>query len=410
MVIDPLSRTVMRLAPDVGDVSDGELVRCFAKSRDEQAFAALVRRHGPMVFSVCRRTLGHVHDAEDAFQATFLVLARKANAVRPDGVSRWLYGVAVRVANKARVRRSRRRMASLELDQFAIRDVPEVADWLPLLDTLLNNLPERDRDPIVLCDVQGRSRTEAAAALGIAEGTLSSRLARAREKLRSKLTLRGVTPSMAALTLGLTAEPVPARLLNSAFANQLPTNLAQQLAEGVLRNMILLKTCKLGLMLASVIGIGTVSFLQTGGSGADPQPAKKEVVKEAPPAKETPQVKLPPILPSTTQSKRIRDLQQERVQALEEQIQGQFERVKIGKDPLIQFIDAVRELASAEMELAIPAEQIAVMERLLKRLQVCEIEMTNLQSVGLQTKQGVAQAKAARLKAEIELEKLKAAK
>src|SRR2546423_15327716 len=105
MVVDPYARTVTRLGQLVGDgtesLPDADLLRRYVAARDEAAFAALVRRHGPMVFGVCRRSLGQVQDAEDAFQATFLVLARKAHTVRSDGVGRWLYGVAVRVANKA---------------------------------------------------------------------------------------------------------------------------------------------------------------------------------------------------------------------------------------------------------------------------------------------------------------------
>src|SRR5262245_30928839 len=115
MVADTLTRTVTRLVAE-GAGPDADLLRRFVAAHDEAAFAQLVRRHGPMVFGVCRRTLGHEQDAEDAFQATFLVLARKAHAVRPDGVSRWLYGVAVRVANKARVRRTRRSPVPVELN------------------------------------------------------------------------------------------------------------------------------------------------------------------------------------------------------------------------------------------------------------------------------------------------------
>ena len=125
MVIDPSTRTLTRLGRLVGDgteqVSDADLLRRYVNTRDGAAFAVLVRRHGPMVFGVSRRTLGRVHDAEDAFQATFLILARKARGVRPDEVSRWLYGVAVRVANKARVRRARRSGLPADLNDIPRR-------------------------------------------------------------------------------------------------------------------------------------------------------------------------------------------------------------------------------------------------------------------------------------------------
>src|SRR3954470_22539888 len=107
MVVDSLAQTVHRLAAEIASATDADLLGRFVARRDESAFALLVRRHGPMVFGVCRRMLGHQQDAEDAFQATFLVLARKARAVRPDDLGRWLYGVAVRIANSARVSRAR---------------------------------------------------------------------------------------------------------------------------------------------------------------------------------------------------------------------------------------------------------------------------------------------------------------
>src|SRR5258708_17989111 len=149
MVADTLAGTVNRLIGE-GAAGDADLLRRFVVARDEAAFTLLVRRHGPMVFGVCRRTLGHQQDAEDAFQATFLVFARKAHAVRPDGVSRWLYGVAVRVANKARVRRAKRMTSSVDLDQVPARPIaPPTTDWLPLIDAALARMSARDRGPIL---------------------------------------------------------------------------------------------------------------------------------------------------------------------------------------------------------------------------------------------------------------------
>src|SRR5437763_2519798 len=142
MLLEPFSRTVRRLAEDRHELPDTDLLRRFATSRDEAASAALVRRHGPMVFGVCCRALGHVQDAEDAFQATFLVLARRAGSLQPDSVGRWLYGVAVKVANKARVRRDRRSFAASDLNQLAAPTEPPPTDWLPLLDSALARLPE----------------------------------------------------------------------------------------------------------------------------------------------------------------------------------------------------------------------------------------------------------------------------
>src|SRR3954452_20356811 len=219
MGADTLARTVTRLVAD--GAADADLLRRYVADRDEAAFALLVRRHGPMVFGVCRRTLGHTHDAEDAFQAVFLVLARKAHTIRPDGVGRWLYGVAVRVANKARVRRARRIGTPGELPDVPAPPAPPPADWLPLLDAALARLRDRARRPILLCALLGRSRAEAAAELGIAEGTLSSRLARARDRLRGRLARLGAALSILTLAAGLADQAggtVPPSVLESTIA------------------------------------------------------------------------------------------------------------------------------------------------------------------------------------------------
>lgn len=408
MVGERLNRTIARIVGESGEsASDAELVHRFAATRDNAAFAILVRRHGPMVFGVCRRMLGHVQDAEDAFQATFVVLARRAHVVRAGDVSRFLYGVAVRVANKARVRRARQLARQAEMAGEPVApDSPDPIDWLPLLDSAIARLSERDRGPILLCDLQGRSRSEAAAALGIAEGTLSSRLARAREKLRGKLARLGAALSLPALAAGLAHEAgatAPNSLIELTITSA-GTSIVRQLAEGVIRAMFLSKLIKFtapGILFVGALAAGVV-WLPAANSQPTPgtEPPKKaespppEAKKTTPPAKN-----------------RLPELQKERVDALREQLDGQFERVKIGKDPMIQYIQAVRELGDAELELATTnADRVAAVERMLKELREAEEMVNQLWSAGLQTKQGVAQIKAARLKAEIDLEKLKAMK
>lgn len=284
MVPETLSHTINRLVGDAEEyTSDADLVRRYAANGDQDAFAVLVRRHGPMVFGVCRRTLGHVQDAEDAFQATFVVLARRAHAVRSGEVSRFLYGVAVRVAAKARIRRMRHEASRhVLIDEPAAPDVPDPVDWLPLLDSALAQLPERDRSPILLCDLEGRSRAEAAAELAIAEGTLSSRLARSRAKLRARLLRLGIAPSVAAIAAAVAPRPVPAGIIDSTLRAGAPAGAARELAEGVLRGMFLLKTVKLlaiGLC-ASVLAVGAV---QTTGSGADKSSPAKDSPNDSPP-------------------------------------------------------------------------------------------------------------------------------
>jgi RNA polymerase sigma factor (sigma-70 family) len=702
-VIDPSARTLTRLGRLVGDgtesVSDADLLRRYVATHDGTAFAAIVRRLGPMVFGVCRRTLGHAQDAEDAFQATFLILARKAHTVRPNSLSRWLYRVAVRVGNKARVRRARRMAVEREVEHVAepvATPAPGPRDWLPLLDSALAKLSDRDRRTILLCDLLGRSRAEAAAELGIAEGTLSSRLARSRDKLRAKLTRLGAALSLPTLSASLADEAtaiVPASLIQSTLAAETSAAAARELAEGVMRTMFFAKFTKLALFgacLAGAVAAGVIWLPGTGtnwtataketSKGAPPPPAKDspkadsdlariqgtwvvesarvpeqddrgrarfgaagapnwtgkamtfadgrvecnlfpggaqffrldsahnpkridftfrnvepgprlrvtdtvrpsiyrfdgdrlqivlgdEELRERPDSFEptgkespfvylvlrrpstdelkrlqefehsllqgswvgyleiaggderlaSPEVKLvvkgdrlrfdrpgtdslhatfqldisarpwridltatsdgggakkgqsvPGIVarqgefvllalgtdarpanfesaekdrtayvliregrstrilmeywrpltgtpsaparetPAKADTKRLRELQQERVKALEDQMLGQFERVKIGKDPLIQLIDVVRELAEARLDVAETREQrLSAVEEMLKTMRDVETQLVDLQAAGLQTKQGVAQAKAARLKAEIQLEKLK---
>jgi Sigma-70, region 4 len=268
-----------------------------------------------------------------------------------------------------------------------------------MLDGALAKLSTRDRLPILLCDLRGMSRTEAAAALGVAEGTLSSRLARARDKLRTKLARLGSVLSLPALTAGLAdraTATVSNALIESTVVAAAPA--ARELAEGVLRNMFLVKLMKLGAMGAcalGAIGIG-VAWLPTNVDRQAPGKAPAWPVLAAAP------------VPKAPTSERLRELQRERVKALEEQLNGQFERVKIGKDPLIQFIDAIRELADAKLDIADTRDaKLKVLEEKVKMLEVVEEQVSDLQKAGLQTKQGVAQIKAARIKAEIEQEKLK---
>jgi RNA polymerase sigma factor (sigma-70 family) len=173
-----------------GAPTDGQLLACFVATRDEQAFAALVRRHGPMVLGVCRRLLRHEHDAEDAFQATFLVLARKAaTVVKREAVASFLYIIAYRTALAARARSARLRAHEKQVENMPHPEVPppEIADWKPFLDRELSRLDERYRAAVVLCDLEGRSRAEASRQLGVAPGTLSSWLHRARILLAKRL-------------------------------------------------------------------------------------------------------------------------------------------------------------------------------------------------------------------------------
>jgi RNA polymerase sigma-70 factor (ECF subfamily) len=194
--------------------TDQELLESFLAHRDETAFESLLRRHGPMVFGVCRRALRHTQDAEDAFQATFLVLARKAGAVRPrELLGNWLYGVAHRTAMKARPMNARRRVKERRAAELSGRPTAASDDLLAELDDALARLPDKYRVPVVLCELECRSRREVAQRLGLAEGTLSWRLAHAKKLLAARLSACGAAVA-AALTGSTLRACVPASLLS----------------------------------------------------------------------------------------------------------------------------------------------------------------------------------------------------
>lgn len=200
-----LVRQVRRLAGGPGPAtdSDADLLSRYASLRDAEAFEALVRRHGPMVWNLCRRMLHHEQDAEDAFQATFLVLARRAaSAGRKGTLAGYLYRVAFRVALKAKDRGAARPAESLTAEPPCpappVGAASEWAEVRSIIDEEVDRLPERFRVPFVLCCLEGRTNAEAAAVLGCPRGTVDSRLSTARQRLRQRLTRRGVTLTVAA--------------------------------------------------------------------------------------------------------------------------------------------------------------------------------------------------------------------
>jgi len=277
-------------------LSDSQLLEQFALHRNERAFEALLHRHGPLVFSVCRRMLFHRQDAEDAFQATFLVLARKAGGItRRSLLSNWLYGVALRVAGRARKNALRRRarepqdgdLAAVTREEMSAN--PELA---ALLHEEVQRLPDKYRKPVVLCYLEGRTNEEAAAQLQWPVGTVKTRLARAREMLCARLTRRGVALTAVLLLAGTLPAAVPAALLEGTFRASLkfaagtasavgaatPQSLA--LATGVLRAMLLtkLKTLSAGVLAVVLAGVGGLAYH---GLAADP-PSKDDKKAAAP--------------------------------------------------------------------------------------------------------------------------------
>jgi RNA polymerase sigma factor (sigma-70 family) len=203
---DPRPRLLRQPAsPTVSDpASDAALLTLFVRRGDQEAFALLVRRHGPLVLGVCRRVLHDAHEAEDVAQATFLVLARKAATVRPkDRLAAWLHGVARRMALNARradERRRRRDALAFPGESARQRDPLEeltARELLTILDEELHRLPEMYRLPVILCALEGQALDEAAAQLGWAPGSVRGRLARGRQRLQAGLTRRGLSLSVA---------------------------------------------------------------------------------------------------------------------------------------------------------------------------------------------------------------------
>jgi RNA polymerase sigma factor (sigma-70 family) len=281
-----------------GALSDRDLLDCFVGQHDEAAFAALVRRHGPMVFAVCRRVLRHAQDAEDACQAAFLVLARKAGSVRNrDSVGSFLHGVAYRVAVRLRRDVARRRAREAPLADAPERDTAEVSwrEVRTVLDAELRRLPERFQAPLLLCYLEGKTRDEAAVALGWSLGTLRGRLERGRELLRRRLARRGLSLSAALLAALLgkqaCAGPLPAawevRLVKTvllAAAGQAPASArVAALAAGVMQAMCMSKLKTVAVVLAvALLGFG-VALRTLGGLKAQPPGAGVEAQKSAAP-------------------------------------------------------------------------------------------------------------------------------
>ena len=280
------------LTPNGASPSDGQLLARFAAAGDECAFATLVRRHGPMVLGLCRRVLRHEQDAEDAFQATFLVLARKApSVVKCESVGSWLYSVAYRTALQARLVAARRRAREKQVDAMPHPEVapPEAQDWRPLLDAELTRLPEKYRAAVVLCDIEELSRREAARQLGLNEGTLSSRLATARRLLARRLARYGLAVSggalASALAGGAARAALPAPLVTGTVraaalvaAGQLAglATPAGLLMKGVLTTMFVhkLKVGTAALMVAVALGATGLAYRAGGQVAAPARPDK----------------------------------------------------------------------------------------------------------------------------------------
>ncbi len=292
------------LIPAASGPGDGPLLQQFVARRDEAAFAALLRRHGPMVLGVCRRLLRHEQDAEDAFQATFLVLARRAAAVAPpELVGNWLYGVAYQTARKARATRARRQARERQVTAMPEREAPRPGPWRdlrPLLDQELSRLPDNYRAVLVLCDLEGKTRKEAARLLGWPEGSVCGRLARARRLLAGRLARRGVALPAGALAAVLTENAAPAavpaalaeetvraagRFAAGTAASGVASTPVAALTEGVLQTMgtTKLKALAVSAVLAAALfaGAGVPALPALSARAADGKPQQAQPARPA---------------------------------------------------------------------------------------------------------------------------------
>ncbi len=283
-------RTLFEAGTVVGR-SDGELLDRFLAAGgagSELAFAALVERHGPMVWRVCRDVLRESNDADDAFQATFLVLARRAGAIRKrSSLGPWLYGVALRVARSALSRAARRRnreqVAAEREQEETMADVDRL-DAAPILHEEVGRLPEKYRAPLILCYFEGLTHDQAASQLGWPVGTVRSRMAEARDRLRPRLLRRGVASSVAILAATGRAEAaaVPAALVSATVGMAVGASAAGTVPAAVsalvgttLREMTLMKTSMIaaGLVAATLVGSAGLGYVAIAARAHDAEKA-----------------------------------------------------------------------------------------------------------------------------------------
>jgi RNA polymerase sigma factor (sigma-70 family) len=284
-----------------GGLDDAELLQRFAKDRDEAAFEVLLWRYGPLVLGVCRRMLWCEQDVEDAFQATFLTLVRKAGSIaRRHALGSWLHQVAYRIGLRARARSVRGGILDQERVESAVARSAHEADegWREVLDQEVQRLPRRYRTPFILCYLEGKTHAEAARLLACPPGTIASRLAWARERLRARLTARGLTLPAAlaclmvpvetqanSLTVLIATALRTARMVTTGTLTGSSTIPAHVIAwsKGVVRTMFLSKVQMMAtLVLASVlVGAGGGVLWQSGQAG------ESEAVSSEEPAAET---------------------------------------------------------------------------------------------------------------------------
>jgi RNA polymerase sigma factor (sigma-70 family) len=297
MAIAKVVRELRRAAllSDGAGLTDGQLLECYLTHREEAAFEALVRRHGPMVLGVCRRVLHNEQDAEDAFQATFVVLLRKAISILPrDRVGNWLYGVAYRTSLKAKAMRTKRRQKELHAHRPE-RD-KTWQELQPLLDREVNRLPDKYREPVILCHLQGKTRHEAARVLGWPEGTVATRLAAARRILARRLGNAMAIP-IASVPLLLVVTTARAAAAGQTAASANVAALTGAVLKGIFMSKVKIAMAVFVVLSVLGLGVGAGSYqLLAGEEGAAEKADHKEpgeTPKEEPTNQETADGRLP---------------------------------------------------------------------------------------------------------------------
>jgi RNA polymerase sigma factor (sigma-70 family) len=298
--LDKVVQHIRSVAASQG-ATDGELLRAFSISGDQAAFAALAHRHGPLVLAVCKRILGNLEDAEDAFQATFVVLARNAGKLPQKGsLSSWLHGVAYRIALNARRLSARRRKHERQAKIMVTTNPAWNAAWREvqlLLDEEVQRLPEKYRDPFILCCLESQSYAAAARRMGVKEGTVGSRLAEARKRLQRRLTQRGVelTAVLAAAALAACAaraQVAPAligKAVSAATSAAVPASV-MALVKGLTVSLAIKKvkvSVALFVIFSAMAGTASMWAVQQGGQEKAPgaqTPRKQEAAVKAEPA------------------------------------------------------------------------------------------------------------------------------
>jgi len=438
-VLHHLGRLLGRQEREVS--TDAELLERFVAARDEAAFESLVRRHGGLVLGVCRRVLRSEQDVEDAFQATFLALVRKAGSVSKGGsVGSWLYKVAYRVALEARRRAVRRAAREQPLEgPPAVGASCDVVwrDLRPVLDEEVSRLPAKYRVPFLLCHLEGKTTDEAARQLGMPRGTVGTRVARARERLRSRLTRRGVALSSglfsSVLAERLASAAVPASLVSAAVraasasaAGPAPAGFVSAsvitLVEGVCYTMFVtkLKNAVLATLLLGLVGSGTgvlASRLARAEPGEEPAVARPAAQDKAkPPSKPSPDeaAALAARLQEAAARAARLDVAMMRVQLLmkaqlkvaTEEVEAREKEFQAGRGTLDLLLGASRRLLQAQTNLSKTKEdRVAALERHLRLMtQIYEMNLARFQAGRI----GVSELKESefyRLEAEIEVER-----